>query len=147
MKDYTNIFKEMHSQIYELVDSQENKRLWLGGDLNTAPYFLDYAYSASLGHEYDGNHITALRIKDGKLQCFVDFTTDAEMNEEEEFWECFETEEPYDKQWLKVNDVLTIVSIYNYVSYVYKNYKDIKHNKDNNNKTSLDINKDFEIIL
>lgn len=147
MKDYTNIFKEMHSQIYELVDSQENKRLWLGGDLNTAPYFLDYAYSASLGHEYDGNHITALRIKDGKLQCFVDFTTDAEMNEEEEFWECFETEEPYDKQWLKVNDVLTIVSIYNYVSYVYKNYKSIKHNKDNDNKTSLDINKDFEIIL
>lgn len=145
MKDYTNIFKEMHSQIYELVDSQENKRLWLGGNINTAPYFLDYAYSISLGE--DATHITALRIKDGKLQCFVDFTTDAEMNDEEEFWECFETEEPFDKQWFKVNDVLTIVSIYNYVSYVYKNYKDIKHNKDNDYKTSLNLNENIEIIL
>ena len=146
MKDYSNIFKEMHSQIYELVDSQENKRLWIGGDINTAPYFLDYAYSVSLGYEY-ANHITALRIEDGKLQCFVDFTTDAEMNDEEEFWEYFETEEPFDKQWVKVNDVLTIVSIYNYVSYVYKNYKDIKHNKDNDDKTSLNLNENIEIIL
>lgn len=146
MKDYSNIFKEMHSQIYELVDLQENKRLWFGGNLNTAPYFLDHAYSASLGYEYT-NHITALRIEDGKLQCFVDFTSDAELNDEEEFWECFETEEPFNKQWVKVNDVLTIVSIYNYVSYVYKNYKDIKHNEGNDNKESLDTNKDFEIIL
>lgn len=142
MNNYKEVFLKMYYEIFDFVNTRENKRLYFGGDSKTRPFFAD---SEVFIDEFQiSYHITALRITNNKLECYVDFCEDAELCDEEEFWGEFQEHEDYNKNWRRVNDFLTVVSIHLYVKDFDKNYKEQTEKEE---KSEKNLKNNFEIIL
>ena len=141
MNNYKEVFLKMYYEIFDFVNTRKNKRLYFGGDSNTRPFFAD---SEVFIDEFQSCHITALRITNNKLECYVDFCEDAESYDEEEFWGEFQEDEDYNKNWRWVNDFLTVVSIHSYVKDFDQNYKEQIEKEE---KSEKNLKNNFEIIL
>lgn len=146
MNNYKEVFLKMYYEIFDFVNTRENKRLYFGGDSKRRPFFADS--EVFIDDFQTSYHITALRITNNKLECYVDFCEDAELCDEEEFWGEFQEHEDYNKNWRRVNDFLTVVSIHLYVKDFDKNYKEEKlEETEKEEKLEKKLKNNFEIIL